>query len=56
VDLDHFPDAARLSRRILVLPSHQAVPFAAITWLGRQLLRLGRAPAPPSDLTCDART
>jgi hypothetical protein len=42
VDLDRFSDAAWLSDRILVLPTHQAVPFGAMKWLGRQLLRLGR--------------
>jgi hypothetical protein len=41
VDLDRFPDAAWLSDRILVLPTHQRVQSDGIEWLARQLPRLG---------------
>jgi len=42
VDLAQFPDAAWLSDRILVLPTHQALPSGASSWLARTLQRLDR--------------
>lgn len=42
VDLARFPDAAWLSDRILVLPTHQGLPSDAIERLARTLQRLDR--------------
>jgi perosamine synthetase len=42
VDLDQFRDAAWLSDRILVLPTHQGLSVGAVEWLARTLHRLDR--------------
>jgi dTDP-4-amino-4,6-dideoxygalactose transaminase len=42
VDLDRFPDAAWLSHRILVLPTHQGLSNGAVERLARTLHRLDR--------------